>query len=331
MRKLRNNTTKKGVIKRKRGGAVKGGAVKGKGRDTKKRVTFKKRGGAVIGIGVVGAVHRPPLHCVNSNNSNKFNSDEYVSKITDDIVAKHEYNIAKYIKQKITDYSKYYCLVDYICPYSGETNNKMEIRVKNPYLAISRYCGISLHDIFDRHNENHNNIAENGANNGAESGAENGAGEREENMIVNENTIIAILRGLPNLIKGIQLLHNINIHHLDLHPGNVLYDNKSKKLYLIDFNLASTDVSKDPDVNFTEYDYYGIIKILDYISKEIVYSNILKYSNTFGDADVHYYLEEFLLRDKEMILDSQITVDERLAIYEHDINDFLENINNLLD
>jgi serine/threonine protein kinase len=326
MRNLRNNTTKKGVIKRKRGGAV-----EGKGREIKKRLTFKKRGGTVIGIGVVGAVHRPPLRCVNSNNGNKFNSDEYVSKITDDIVAKHEYNIAKYIKQKITDYYKYYCLVEYICPYSGETNNKMEIMVKNPYLAISRYCGVSLHDIFDRHNENRNNIGNNNANSVTNSVTNSGANNTTVNVIVNENTIIAILRGLFNLIKGIQLLHNNNIHHLDLHPGNVLYDSKSKKLYLIDFNLASTDISKDPDVNFTEYDYYGIIKILDYISKEIVYSNILKYSNTIGDADVHYYLEEFLLRDKEMILDSRITLDEKLAIYEHDINDFLENINNLLD
>jgi serine/threonine protein kinase len=204
-----------------------------------------------LGEGAFGTVQRSPLPCapfegrminntdynrniqrnINSKGRGKnlrkmkpymvylkhFASDKFVSKLTDYPVAHNEYIIGQYIKEKIENWSDYYCLVEYVCKSDKIATNADP----NDTIAILPYCGISLHNLISD----------------------------KPSIVLNSDEWWFLLDRLKIWIDGVIRLHMNCIYHNDIHDGNVVFnmpisernvnvDNKYKVL-LIDFGQSN--------------------------------------------------------------------------------------------
>ena len=93
-------------------------------------------------------------------------------------------------------------------------NNK----TNQQYLIMERIDGLSLRDLLDGKND-----------------------EMKIELKKNSNSFFDELK------KSIDTMHMNNIHHRDLHAGNVMFDFKTKKPVIIDFGHATQVLSNDSD------------------------------------------------------------------------------------
>jgi serine/threonine protein kinase len=73
------------------------------------------------------------------------------------------------------------------------------------------------------------------------------------------------------LETNITKMHQDNIHHRDLHSGNVMYDFKTKQPVIIDFGHATKAWSSDEDKDI----YIGDGYIKDEVTKRSVFKKII--------------------------------------------------------
>jgi serine/threonine protein kinase len=87
------------------------------------------------------------------------------------------------------------------------------------YLIMERINGLSLRDLLDGKNE-------------------------KQHKELKKNSIVFF----DELKKNIETMHKENIHHRDLHEGNVMFDFKTKKPVIIDFGSSTRTLSNDSDM-----------------------------------------------------------------------------------
>lgn len=259
-------------------------------RKRKSRCT-RRRGGDKIGHGEFGSVYRPPMKCADGSGK-KYEGPEYISKVTEGITAYKELEISDIIRAEIPDYREYYCLVEHVCPFDPDSypetvNIEVPQTEDRSYVAISQYGGISLtlllRDIGNSY--------------------ENNAHVIEYNMKnvpkITSSVAVGILRSLVKFIRGVKLLHSKRIFHLDIHPGNILYDIRVKKTYLIDFQAYEIADTKNAFIRLQRIDMEQLYVALFKIITKIVSSDILRLSNTIGDEELNYQLDTWLTSQGE--------------------------------
>ena len=194
-------------------------------------------GGEYVGKGTYKCVFSPPIKCLGEN-KRYTGDDEYISSITSYEDLTQQLKIEK-IKKKIDPKNKFtlkllkYCKIGELDPISegiGQFNS-----CSNPYsgnflqnynypytnykgthkwdlrLMITKYGGGDLNKILDD---------------------------------IQYKTDLEVSRLLPklyikfiNVIKGVKTIIKNKLIHSDIKPGNILYDEKNNKFYIIDFGL----------------------------------------------------------------------------------------------
>ena len=273
-----------------------------------RRKTIRRRGGAKIGQGTYGAVHMPPLKCLVSANDNgknehaeankKYATGNYVSKLTSYYSAKKELFVSSQIRERVKNWNKFCCLVDYICQYDPEqisnmnrnNNNKGNNKGSNSshhsvdernYIAISQYCGIPISKVLD-------SIIENKVGDLLTPPQKNISSAKRAGIIVR------FLSALGQFIVYMGDLHKGHIYHQDIHRDNILYDIGSGQLRLIDFGLSEVheNVAESPThKNSQLMDLEMLLNTLYEVVCVIVKSRIL---DTEEDGEYHSNLKQWL-------------------------------------
>ena len=166
-----------------------------------KKATGKKLGGAVIGKGISGIVHYPALEC---RNSSETPSGDYVSKLSKKESAISEFKLTEKLRA-LDDASTYAVYPTHMCVYDDKHN-----------LLFSKFGGYSL-ESFDTYIHKllrSKNI-------------------KQTNFDVDyfENVIAA----LKELKKSVHYLNANGIYHGDLSLNNMLYNEETHQILLIDF------------------------------------------------------------------------------------------------
>jgi serine/threonine protein kinase len=240
-----------------------------------KSCNIKKISQEEIGFGGFGIVSRPPARCdtfINKNfNQNAFReayygNRDYVSKLTEYSSADRELVIGNVIKDKIDDYQNYFCLVEFICNAPREKSIERNGDFYGTY-AISPYCGIPLDEFL----------------------------LKDINAPVNIFELCYLVRALQILTYGITELHKNHIFHKDIHPGNILWDNSSGLMRLIDFGLAD-DLS---DLNASRLGVmYDKVHDLEMLIKNVIHPLIdILLDSRINDSRLWAKKEFFIIED----------------------------------
>jgi len=177
-----------------------------KKRSQKKRAG-KKLGGAVIGKGISGTVHYPALEC---RNSSETPSGDYVSKLSKRESAVREFELTEKLRA-LNDASTYAVYPTHMCTYDDKHN-----------LLFSKFGGYSL-ESFDTYIHKllrSKNIK-----------------QTDFDVDYFENVIVA----LKELKKSIHYLNSKGIYHGDLSLNNMLYNEETRRIVLIDFEKGGRD------------------------------------------------------------------------------------------
>jgi len=187
-----------------------------------------------------------------------YGNPNYVSKLTEYSSAIRELEISELIKAQFpyTDdntpyYADYFCLTEFIC---GAPDSKYITVGGDDYdtYAIAPYCGVPLNNYL----EQNTNIP-----------LKNYLMENKNGIIISINELCNLVPALQYLTRGIQKLHMNHIFHKDIHDENILYDNNTGLLRLIDFGLAEDLSDRNSNsIAFLSNEYHD----LDFLVKIVI-------------------------------------------------------------
>jgi len=170
----------------------------------------KQKGGKIIGQGMSGVVHYPALQCKIPDESPV---GDYVSKVSSKKSAEKEFENTIFLRKLKPDFAIY---PEYMCEYNEKQN-----------LIFSRFGGYSLVYYYD--------FLENLC-----------YSKNADKSEFNEDYYNDIIVSLKNLKENIEILNKKGYFHGDVSADNILYNENTKKSYLIDFeNRGKRNDSKD--------------------------------------------------------------------------------------
>lgn len=187
----------------------------------RRRTIRRKRGGAIIGEGITGQVHRPPLQCSDGSHP----TGDYVSKVArSKEKADEELRFTANIRNL---HLEHVIVPEHMCIGDG-----------GKYLLFMKYGGHDLESFFE-YIEKHaykNDMLERARkrNNVQQINELESLGQFDDAFYKN------VIYQLGEIKKDVIVLNSNGIYHNDIHFGNVLYNEETKKAYLIDFDRSST-------------------------------------------------------------------------------------------
>jgi hypothetical protein len=182
-----------------------------------RRTLRSKRGSGKLGEGMTGKVHYPALECDEPSQQPK---GDYVSKLTSIEAGDSEFKKTEPLRSLKPTNSIY---PESKCIHKGKN------------LLFLKYGGFSLSDYFT-------NLEQNVT--GRLSWA-------PEPVPVDLTELNAIIAAVEELVNEINVLNKANLYHNDVSLDNIVFNPKTKKAYLIDFERMTTDSqsSKRSDLN----------------------------------------------------------------------------------
>ena len=170
-----------------------------------------------IGKGVLGCAFKPPIKCSTPCNDPRCKDDiSRISKLMNKSHANKEMQIYSDLGlNQIEESSKYFIVNPYQCsPNENFKFNEKEcpVKIKSPSLLIYEDGGIDLYQYF----------------------------KQNEYMKSKDkdHQFLLILKGLLNIFKGIKVLNEHNILHLDIKEDNIVLGQENNNYKLIDFGNA---------------------------------------------------------------------------------------------
>lgn len=228
---------------------------------SKKRKTYKKgkiNGGKFLAKGAQGYVFVPPLKCKNSINSNKYNTDGYVSKLTIKDVAETEMKIGELMKSKISNIDDYVIYPLAICEVDNIDNQRDEdkemlkkIAPKYNTVIIMKYGGNTLDKILE---DLKDSIETN----------------RNEYKKYDSNYIKSLLKSYCNLGRFVADMNEAGYYHNDIKTANIVYNETEKLMRLIDLGNSGEARRRMRVPNKLIYDtcyFMGILFEFEHIIK----------------------------------------------------------------
>jgi serine/threonine protein kinase len=174
---------------------------KRKGKTQEKKM--QQKGGKIIGKGMSGVVHYPALQC-KIPNENPTDISSYVSKVSSKKSAEKEFKNTEALRA-LKGSEEFAIYPEFMCEYNEKQN-----------LLFSKFGGYSL--------VNYYLFLENLA-----------YTKNADKSQFNEEYFNDIFKGLEVLKEKMKWLNENNIYHNDISFDNVLYNEETKKVYLIDF------------------------------------------------------------------------------------------------
>jgi serine/threonine protein kinase len=171
-------------------------------RNTRKQK--KQSGGKIIGKGMSGVVHYPALQC-KVPNDNPEDISLSVSKVSSKKSAEKEFKNTETLRS-LKGSEEFAIYPEFMCEYNEKQN-----------LLFSKFGGYSLVHYYS--------FLENLA-------YSNSANKKKE---FNEEYFNDIFKSLEVLKEKMKWLSENNIYHNDISFDNILYNEETKKVYLIDF------------------------------------------------------------------------------------------------
>jgi len=172
-----------------------------------RRTVRSKRGSGKIGEGMSGKVYYPALECDEPSQQPK---GDYVSKVTSIEAGESEFKKTEPLRSLKPTNSIY---PESKCIHKGKN------------LLFLKYGGFSLSDYFTNLEQN-------------VSGRLSWAPEPVPTIPDELNDII---HALEELINEINILNKASLYHNDVSLDNIVFNPKTKKAYLIDFERMTTD------------------------------------------------------------------------------------------
>lgn len=171
--------------------------AKGKGKT-------QQKGGKIIGKGMSGVVHYPALQC-KVPSENPSDSDSYVSKVSSKKSAEKEFKNTEALRA-LKGSEEFAIYPEFMCEYNEKQN-----------LLYSKFGGYSLVHYYS--------FLENLA-------YTKNADKKKE---FNEEYFNEVFKALEVLKEKVKWLNENGIYHNDISFDNILYNEETKKVYLIDF------------------------------------------------------------------------------------------------
>ena len=169
----------------------------------KKQQKGYQKGGKIIGKGMSGVVHYPALQCkVPSENPTDLSS--YVSKVSSKKSAEKEFKNTEALRA-LKGSEEFAIYPEFMCEYNDKQN-----------LLFSKFGGYSLVHYYS--------FLEDLA-----------YTKNADKSHFNEEYFNDIYKGLEVLKEKVKYLNENGIYHNDISFDNVLYNEETKKVYLIDF------------------------------------------------------------------------------------------------
>jgi len=176
---------------------------------TKKEKQQKQKGGKIIGKGMSGVVHYPALQC-KAPSENPTDISSYVSKVSSKKSAEKEFKNTEALRS-LKGSEEFAIYPEFMCEYNEKQN-----------LLFSKFGGYSLVHYYS--------FLENLAY------TKNSDKKKE----FNEEYFNNIYKGLEVLKEKVKYLNENGIYHNDISFDNVLYNEETNKVYLIDFEDRGT-------------------------------------------------------------------------------------------
>ena len=199
---------------------------------------IQQLGGDYIGKGTYKCVFSPPIKCLGESRRYKDDtSKKYISSITTYDTFNSQLEIENFKKKidptgdftikllksckigkldPVTENSAVFnkCTGNFLEDYNYPFNSYSGSRAQDLRLSISKNGGADLNAVLD-------------------------------NIISKTDTEIAVLlpkiySGFLQVIKGVYKIMKNKVIHCDIKPGNILYNEKNNKYYIIDFGLMKT-------------------------------------------------------------------------------------------
>ena len=167
---------------------------------TKKK---QQKGGKIIGKGMSGVVHYPALHCKVPEETPVGN---YVSKVSSKKSAEKEFKNSEALRN-LKGSEEFAIYPEFICEYNDKQN-----------LLFSKFGGYSLVHYYS--------FLENLA-------YTNSVDKKKEEF--NEEYFNNVFKALEVLKEKVKWLNENGIYHNDISFDNILYNEETNKVYLIDF------------------------------------------------------------------------------------------------
>lgn len=207
----------------------------------------------ILGEGSYGCIHSPSLKC---KNKRKITNKNYVSKSlikSDSEIEKHH---MKFIKKIDPNYEYHLKTVEECTLDDNKTNNN-EIKKCEIFSDIDKYNKNDIKLII----------------------MENGGLDIEkysENVKTKEQSLIFWLK-IQKTIKAVKLYLDNNIIHNDLKAQNILYNEKTQKISIIDFGLMHSKKKKEnASKNYQLYKIREVFNLLE--NKETIFINEIHWS-----------------------------------------------------
>ena len=181
-----------------------------------------KKGGAIIGKGISGTVYYPALQCKNISETP---SGNYVSKVSSKQSAENEFNNTAKLRM-LPEAIEYAIFPEYMCTYNDKQN-----------LLFSKFGGYSLQPFYEyvRKLSRSKNIKE--------------VSEFDNSYFEN------VLSALRELQKNVKYLNENKIYHGDISSENMIYDEITNKIYLIDFEKGNSETDDSESIEDLIYDF----------------------------------------------------------------------------
>ena len=176
----------------------------------KKRGTRKLKGGTILGKGLSGIVHYPALTCKDNSQP----TGEYVSKIVTEKNALKEWENTEELRKLKPEFAIY---PEYMCE-----------GVDSKYLLFSKFGGYSLTNYYDYLEA----LAYKTKN-------------YEKKQEFSISYFKDIINALKDVKKDIAYLNKHDIYQGDISFDNILYNENTKKAYLIDFERSKSSSMKN--------------------------------------------------------------------------------------